>query len=135
MPKANALYQFYEENKNNLVDEYLRKSTGTDSASSSSTSNNESTAHAYASTNPQINMDGRNNEAYYNSGTFNDGSGTADTTGRNSSSYEHIETGRNAGVAAVAAEFDSMFQDVDQIVFEFLEPCFTQLYTDHYNGL
>lgn len=135
MPKANALYQFYEENKNNLVDEYLRKSTGTDSASSSSTSSNESTAHAYASTNPQINMDGRNNEAYYNSGTFNDGSGTADTEGRNSSSYEHIETGRNAGVAAVAAEFDSMFQDVDQIVFEFLEPCFTQLYTDHYNGL
>lgn len=135
MPKANALYQFYEENKNNLVDEYMRKSTGTDTGTSSSTSSNESTAHAYASTNPQINMDGRNNEAYYNSGTFNDGSGSADTAGQNSSSYEHIETGRNAGVAAVAAEFDQMFQDVDQIVFEFLEPCFTQLYTDHYNGL
>lgn len=135
MPKANALYRFYEENKDNLVDEYRRKSTGTDTSSNTSSSGNTSNAHAYASQNPQINMDGRNQEAYYNSGTYNEAETRADNEGSGTSSYEHLDVGRNAGVAAVAAEFDDMFQDVDQIVFEFLEPCFTQLYTDHFNGL
>lgn len=135
MPKANALYQFYDKNKDNLVDEYYRKSTGSDQGSSSGQSDNETKAKAYASTTPQINMDGRNGEAYYNSGTVNEGDTKATNSGTTSSSYEHIEQGRNAGVAAVAAEFDSMFQDVDQVVFEFLEPCFTQLFTDHFNGL
>lgn len=135
MPKANALYKFYEQNKDNMVDEYMRKSTGTDFGSSQNESTNNSKATARSSTNPQINMDGRDGEAYYSSGTVNEGDTTAETTGRSSSGYEHTEVGRNAGVAAVAAEFDSTFQDVDQIVFEFLEPCFAQIYTDHFNGL
>lgn len=135
MPKANELYKFYAANKDNMVDEYMRKSTGKDDGVSNSSNTTDSSAKAYSSTNPQLNMDGRNNEAYYTSGTFNEASGGGQNTGSTSSTYEHIEVGRNAGVAAVAAEFDDMFQDVDQIVFEFLEPCFSQLYTDHTNGL
>lgn len=135
MPKANALYQFYEQNKDNMVDEYTRTSTGTDSGKSGSNATNGATAKAYSSTNPQINMDGRDGEAYYSSGTTNTSDTEATSSNRSESSYEHKEFGRNASVAAVAAEFDSMFQDVDQIVFEFLEPCFTQLFTDHVNGL
>lgn len=135
MPKANALFRFYEENKDNMVDEFMRKSTGTDSSTASSSNRTGTTAKAYSSTTPQINMDGRDGEAYYTAGTVNEGSSDATNDGRNSSSYEHMDVGRNAGVAAVAAEFNQMFLDVEQIVFEFLEPCFTQLYTDHFNGL
>lgn len=135
MAKANALFRFYEENKDNMVDEFMRKSTGTDSSTSSSSNRTGTKAKAYSSTTPQINMDGRDGEAYYTNGTVNEGSSDATNDGTNSSHYEHSDVGRNAGVAAVAAEFNQMFLDVEQIVFEFLEPCFTQLYTDHFNGL
>lgn len=135
MPKANALFQFYAENAGHLVDEYRRESTGSDQGSSSGSSNSETASKAYASTNPQINMQGRDGEAYYSSGTANEGESAARQQNSNVSSYNHLEVGRNAGVAAVAAEFDSMFKDVEQVVFEFLEPCFCQLFTDHVNGL
>lgn len=135
MPKANALYSFYRENKDNMVDEYNRRSTGNDNSSSNSSSSSSTDSKAYSSTNPQINMDGRNREAYYNSGSFTDGTADGRQQGASSSSYDHREVGRNAGVAAVAAEFIEMFQDVDQVVFDFLEPCFCQLWTDHVNGL
>lgn len=135
MPKANALFEFYRENAGNMVDEYNRTSTGRDDSSNDGASSTSTDAHAYASTNPQINMEGRNNEAYYNSGTFNEGTSSGTTSGSGHSSYEHREVGRNAGVAAVASEFIDMFQDVEQVVFDFLEPCFCQLFTDHVNGL
>ena len=135
MPKANALFKFYEENADNMVDEYVRRSTGTDDGSNSATSSSSTGAKAYTSTTPQINMDGRNGEAYYTGGSFNEGTTEGETGNTSHGSYEHLEVGRNAGVAAIAAEFNEMFLDVEQIVFEFLEPCFSQLYTDHVNGL
>lgn len=135
MPKANALYEFYRENQDNLVDEYRRTSMGTDSGRSSGSTDATGTSHAYTSTTPQINMEGRDGEAYYTNGSASDTENSASQSNTSSSNYEHVEYGRNAGVAAIAAEFDQMFKDVDQIVFEFLEPCFTQLYTDHFNGL
>lgn len=135
MPKANALYEFYRENAGNMVDEYNRTSTGDDSSGSTARNETTTSAKAYSSSNPQVNMLGRNNEAYYNSGTANEGSGSGSTTNAGHSSYLHHEFGRNAGVAAVAAEFIQNFLDVDQVVFDFLEPCFTQLFTDHFNGL
>ena len=135
MPKANELFRFYEENKDNMVDEYMRRSSGSDQGASSSESETSSDAKAYTSTTPQIDMTGRSGEAYYTGGSFNEGSGGASQDSSSHSSYERLEVGRNAGVAAVAAEFNQMFLDVEQIVFEFLEPCFCQLFTDHVNGL
>lgn len=135
MPKANALFQFYFENKDNMVDEYMRTSTGVDESTNTGESSTHSEAKAYNSTNPQIDMTGRNNEAFYNSGSANEGDGTGTTSNTGKGTYEHRDVGRNAGVAAVAAEFIQLFQDVEQVVFDFLEPCFCQLYTDHFNGL
>lgn len=135
MPKANALYEFYRENAGNMVDEYSRTSTGTDSTHSVGDNTSSSSAKAYSSTNPQIDMTGRDGVAYYNNGTANEGEGTGHSTTEGGSTYTHKEVGRNAGVAAVAAEFIDMFRDVDQVVFDFLEPCFSQLFTDHFNGL
>lgn len=135
MPKANALYEFYRQNAGNMVDEYSRTSTGTDTGTSSGTGSNSSDAKAYTSTTPQYDMTGRSGEAYYTGGSFNEGTSESESNNATESSYEHKEIGRNAGVAAVAAEFIEMFQDVDQVVFDFLEPCFSQLYTDHINGL
>lgn len=135
MPKANALYEFYRQNADNMVDEYDRVSTGVDTGTSNGTGTNKSDAEAYNSTTPQYDMTGRSGEAYYTNGSFNKGTSTSDSSNSTDSKYEHRETGRNAGVAAVAADFIEMFRDVDQVVFEFLEPCFCQLYTDHVNGL
>lgn len=135
MPKANALYEFYRQNANNMVDEYSRTSTGTDNGTSTGTGTNSTDAKAYTSTNPQYDMTGRSGEAYYTNGSFNKGSSESKSDNSTESTYEHKEFGRNAGVAAVAADFIELFQDVEQVVFEFLEPCFSQLYTDHVNGL
>lgn len=135
MPKANALYEFYRQNANNMVDEYSRTSTGTDTGTSTGTGTNATNAEAYTSTNPQYDMTGRSGEAYYNNGSFNKGSSESKSDNSTESTYEHKEFGRNAGVAAVAADFIELFQDVDQVVFAFLEPCFSQLYSDHINGL
>lgn len=135
MPKANALYRFYQENADHMVDEYNRTSTGTDTGTSRGTGTNSSDAEAYTSTTPQYDMTGRSGEAYYTNGSYNKGSGSSSSDNSTESNYEHHEIGRNAGVAAVAADFIEMFQDVEQVVFAFLEPCFCQLYTDHVNGL
>lgn len=135
MPKANALFEFYRENAGHMVDEFERTSTGTDTSSNSGSSATDTTASARSSTNPQINMLGRDNEAYFNAGSENTGSTAGTTSTSATSSYEHKDYGRNAGVAAVAADFIELFRDVEQVVFDFLEPCFCQLYTDHFNGL
>ena len=125
-------------------------SSGTDSSTDTSqaTGSGTTASDAYASTNPRQTMVGKNATDYYDSGTRTNGSNS--TTSSGSSSFSGTTSSQSSGtstdnetvtetkhgydgtVARWTEEWSRIANPL-QRVFDVLEPCFSQLVTDHFN--
>ena len=122
--------------------------TGSGTNTSTGTTKDHSTAdsdrQAVNTNTPQVNLAGKDPMDYGNSGVFekssssSDGNSTNSTDGQQTNLADYI--GHTHGQQG-QLKFDVLRQWLDLYVnplnevFEVLEPCFMQLWNDHYNGL
>lgn len=132
--------------------------TSTDTSQSTTGKN-----HAYASTNPSVTMVGKSQVDYYNSGTWTDTDSSADGSTTSSAGSTNTNSGSETlahglqvdSTASGAASYsthrrghygrtltgalkeymDNDFYNVLLLLFDRLEPCFSPLLSDHFNGL
>lgn len=125
-------------------------SSGTDQSTDSTTTSGtgESETDAYTSTNPRQTMVGKTAENYYDAGskTFVDSttsgsssstfSGSTSSTSRGTTAENETVTESKNGYNGTLADWSQSWgfaANALQRVFDVLEPCFSQLVTDHFN--
>ena len=137
MPIYNIIFK---QLANPEFDPFAVDMTTTHTASTHSEGENESTdkTDSLLSNAPQINLEGGNpsaREGYWNTGQFGDGQ--ASSTVESDTLYEYVTNihGSNVlGYEMMQAFLTSYLNPLNSL-FEELEPCFSQLFIDHVNGL
>lgn len=140
MPQINRVYETLRDRTDvlGITETVSGETQDTSTGTSRDTSNSTSTATQYASNAPQVSMVGKNEVNYYDTGnrsmSESDGTGTS-TDERNSNittkTTRQIDT---AGVSDMLLAWYTGINNADQLVFQALEPCFSQIFAQGYGG-
>jgi len=119
-------------------------SNGENQSTTCANDNSTTDSRTLQSNAPQINMASKNPEDYWNTGAFGHNEGNSTTSNQNTGTNKDMSLatylahtkGLNGVLTsdALRAWLDAYVNPLTEL-FDTLEPCFSQLYTDHYNGL
>lgn len=135
MPQINQVWRALNENDPFTTSDM--RSTASTEGTSTGTERSSADATARARTlntnAPQVSMVGKDEMNYYDTGTGSENSSeSATATERrdgNMSSSTGESTGRSGYLADVIASFYDGYNNTDLLVFDILEPCFSQIFS------
>lgn len=140
MPQINRVYEALRDRTNVLgitetvTGETQDASTGT----SRDTTRSTSTATQYASNAPQVSMVGKNEVDYYDTGnrsmSESDGNGTSTDERSATATSKSTRTTDTGGLSDMLLAWYTGINNADQLVFQVLEPCFSQIFAQGYGG-
>lgn len=140
MPQINRVYEALQDRTNVLgitetvTGETQDASTGT----SRDTTHSTSTATQYASNAPQVSMVGKNEVDYYDTGnrsmSESDGNGTSTDERSATATSKSTRTTDTGGLSDMLLAWYTGINNADQLVFQVLEPCFSQIFAQGYGG-
>lgn len=146
MPPINMEFAYLETVKPErleLTNQYHADNDGTstENATGASESKTDSTGdgHSYASTNPRQTMVGKDPTEYYDSGTYSDSQSTTNTNGSSRNDTNRKSTsdtdgwGKQILPSDAATQWWTGINNALELVFNALEPCFSHIWTDHFN--
>ena len=133
MPQINRVHDAIERYNPFATQETETESESTNESTSSDSGTSDSTARARAlnTTAPQVSMIGKDDMAYYDSGTGTENASTASTRSDSTGTATSTSTGRSSSRSGylsdqIAAWMDG-YNNTDLMVFDALEVCFSQV--------
>jgi len=146
MPPINMVFAYLETvdpERLELTNQYHATNKGTSDESATGTSDNTSDAtgdgHSYASTNPRQTMVGKDPTEYYDSGTYSDSkshttsNGNTKNDSNRSSKSDTDGWGKQILPTQATNTWWGGINNALELVFNALEPCFSHIWTDHFN--
>lgn len=140
MPQINRVYEALRDRSNVLgISETIEgQTTSVSTGTSRDTSRTTSTATQYASNAPQVSMVGKNEVDYYDTGnrsmSESDGDGTSTDDRHDTGTTKTERSIDTGGLSDMLLAWYTGVNNADTLVFQALEPCFSQIFAQGYGG-
>lgn len=146
MPPINTVFAYLETvtpERIELTNQFENNTLGTvdQTATGNVTGTTDTTGegHSYTSTNPRQTMVGKDATAYYDAGTFTDSTSHNEQSQDSKNDSNSQSTGKQDGRSKAILPTDATnkwwlgINNALELVFDALEPCFSHIWTDHFN--